>query len=157
MPRTLRPTRSGPTSIWRWRGVSPTGWPRSALDKIRGGIFDLVERQPHGGMPTQFAWLPAKVFWQQEQGILAYLILHGATANDQKYLQLARESMAFWNLFFLDRERQGYFARTTENGLPVIEGPYGQKGAHDQGYHAFELAYLAHVYTRYVRRRRRRQ
>jgi mannose/cellobiose epimerase-like protein (N-acyl-D-glucosamine 2-epimerase family) len=118
------------------------------LDKIRGGIFDCVERQPQGGMPTQFTWGATKDFWQQEQGILAYLILHGATANDRKYLQLARESSAFWNLFFLDRERQGYFFRVTENGLPITEGQYGQKSSHAIGYHAFELAYLAHVYMR---------
>ena len=30
-------------------------------------------------MPTQFAWGATKDFWQQEQGILAYLILYGAT------------------------------------------------------------------------------
>ena len=60
------------------------------LDKIRGGIFDCVERKPGGGMPTQFAWGATKDFWQQEQGILAYLILYGATENPH-YLRLARE------------------------------------------------------------------
>ncbi len=117
------------------------------LDKIRGGIFDCVERQPSGGMPTQFAWGATKDFWQQEQGILAYLILYGATSNSH-YLRLARESSAFWNLFFLDRERQGYYFRTTENGLPILEGQYGMKSSHAIGYHAFELSYLAHLYTR---------
>ena len=118
------------------------------LDLIRGGVFDCVERNPTSKMPTQFAWGATKDFWQQEQGILAYLVLHGATANDRKYLRLARECSAFWNIFFLDRERQGYFFRVTENGLPVIEGEYGQKSGHAIGYHAFELAYLAHVYMR---------
>jgi hypothetical protein len=118
------------------------------LDKIRGGVFDCVERTPGGGMPTQFAWGATKDFWQQEQGILAYLILHGATEGDQDHLRLARECSAFWNLFFLDRERQGYFFRTTENGLPIREGQYGQRSSHAIGYHAFELSYLAHVYTR---------
>jgi mannose/cellobiose epimerase-like protein (N-acyl-D-glucosamine 2-epimerase family) len=118
------------------------------LDKIRGGIFDCVERNPSGGMPTQFAWGATKDFWQQEQGILAYLILHGATANDKQYLELARESQAFWNLFFLDRERQGYYFRTTPDGLPIIDGQYGMKSSHAIGYHAFELAYLAHLYIR---------
>lgn len=117
------------------------------LDKIRGGIFDCVQRKPNGGMPTQFAWDAHKDFWQQEQGILAYLILYGATENPH-YLHLARESSAFWNLFFLDRERQGYFFRTTENGLPILEGQYEMKSSHAIGYHAFELAYLAHLYTR---------
>ena len=117
------------------------------LDKIRGGIFDCVERKPTGGMPNQFAWGATKDFWQQEQGILAYLILYGATGNPH-YLQLARESSAFWNIYFLDRERQGYYFRTTENGLPILEGQYGMKSSHAIGYHAFELAYLAHLYTR---------
>jgi len=117
------------------------------LDKIRGGIFDCVERHPSGGMPTQFAWGATKDFWQQEQGILAYLIVYGATGNPH-YLQLARESSAFWNLFFLDVEHQGYFFRTTENGLPILSGQYGMKSSHAIGYHAFELAYLAHLYTR---------
>lgn len=116
------------------------------LDKVRGGIFDCVERRP-SGMPTEFAFGANKDFWQQEQGILAYLILYGATGNP-RYLQLARESSAFWNLFFLDRERQGYFYRTTENGLPILEGQYGMRSGHAIGYHAFELSYLAHVYTR---------
>jgi hypothetical protein len=119
------------------------------LDKIRGGIFDAVERQPTNGMPTEFAWGSTKDFWQQEQGILAYLILHGATPNDRKYLDLARECTAFWNLFFIDRDRQGIFFRTSENGLPIIQGAYGQKGGHSvSGYHAFELNYLAHLYMR---------
>lgn len=119
----------------------------AGLDKIRGGVFDCVERNPTQ-MPIRFTWGATKDFWQQEQGILAYLILHGATSNDHEYLALARECSAFWNVFFLDRERQGYYFRTTENGLPVLEGEYGRKGGHALGYHAFELSYLAHVYTR---------
>lgn len=118
------------------------------LDRIRGGVFDCVERNPNNNIPTQFAWEATKDFWQQEQGILAYLILHGATANDKKFLELARECSGFWNTFFLDHERQGYFFRVTENGLPILEGEYGRKSGHAIGYHAFELAYLAHVYTR---------
>jgi mannose/cellobiose epimerase-like protein (N-acyl-D-glucosamine 2-epimerase family) len=118
------------------------------IDRIRGGVFDLVEREPQSGMPVQFSWAPTKDFWQQEQGILAYLILHGAAASDTDYLELARACSAFWNVFFLDREREGYFFRTTENGLPVLEGQYGMKSSHAIGYHAFELSYLADLYTR---------
>jgi mannose/cellobiose epimerase-like protein (N-acyl-D-glucosamine 2-epimerase family) len=121
-----------------------------ALDKLRGGIFDAVERNPRNGMPVEFAWGSTKDFWQQEQGILAYLILMGAApAERPKWLELARESMMFWNLFFLDRDRQGIYFRTTENGSPVIEGAYANKGGHSvSGYHAFELNYLAHIYIR---------
>lgn len=119
------------------------------MDRTRGGVFDAVEREPSNGMPTQFAWGCTKDFWQQEQGILAFLILHGAEQGDKEFLSLARESVAFWNLFFLDRDRQGIFFRTTADGLPIIQGAYGQKGGHSiSGYHAFELNFLAHLYTR---------
>lgn len=119
------------------------------LDKIRSGVFDAVERDPQTNMPTQFAWGCTKDFWQQEQGILAYLILHGAEQGDREFIALARELMAFWNLFFLDRDRQGIYFRTTTDGLPVVQGAYGQKGGHSvSGYHAFELNFLAHLYIR---------
>lgn len=119
------------------------------LDKIRSGVFDAVARDPDNGMPTQFAWGCTKDFWQQEQGILAYLILHGAEQGDKEFIALARELMAFWNLFFLDRDRQGIYFRTTTDGLPVVQGAYGQKGGHSvSGYHAFELNFLAHLYIR---------
>jgi len=116
-------------------------------DVLRGGVFDAVERHPDNGMPIEFAWGSTKDFWQQEQGILAYLVLYGATGQ-QFYLDLAEECMAFWNLFFLDRDRQGVYFRTTEGGIPWIEGIYGQKGSHSTGYHVSELNYLAHLYLR---------
>jgi mannose/cellobiose epimerase-like protein (N-acyl-D-glucosamine 2-epimerase family) len=118
------------------------------VDPLRGGVFDAVERNPKNGMPVEFVWFPTKDFWQQEQGILAYLILYGST-GDEAFRYMARECMAFWNLFFLDRERQGIYFRTTEGGWPIIEGIYGQKGGHSiSGYHVFELNFLAHIYIR---------
>jgi hypothetical protein len=120
----------------------------AGTDVLRGGVFDAVQRHPDNGMPIQFAWGSTKDFWQQEQGILAYLVLYGATGQ-KFYLDMARETMAFWNLFFLDRGNQGVYFRTTEGGIPWIEGIYGQKGGHSiSGYHVFELNYLAHLYLR---------
>lgn len=119
------------------------------LDRQRGGIFDAVERRPGNGMPTEFSWMPTKDFWQQEQGILAFLVLCGADCRNPRWRELARESAFFWNCFFLDRDRQGIFFRTSENGDPIIRGSYANKGGHSiSGYHAFELNYLAHIYTR---------
>ncbi len=127
------------------------------LDVLRGGCFDCVERKPRNGMPVEFAWGNTKDFWQQEQGILAYLILYGNTdpkdpalaSARADYQRHAREMMAFWNLFFLDRDNQGVFFRTTENGQPVISGGYANKAGHSvAGYHSFELNYLAHIYLR---------
>ena len=123
------------------------------LDGIRSGVYDAVERVPAKGLEVQFAWRNTKDFWQQEQGILAYLILFGysqptSDPNDKEDLHAAAtELSAFWNLYFLDRERNGVFFRISDNGYPVIESTYGDKGGHSiSGYHAFELAYLAHVY-----------
>lgn len=118
------------------------------LDMIRGGCFDAVERKPTQGFPIQFSWGSTKEFWQQEQGILAYLILHGADPANHTWLELARECQMFWTRFFLDRDRQGIFFRTTESGSPVISGSYSQKSGHATGYHEFELNYLAHLYSR---------
>jgi hypothetical protein len=100
-------------------------------------------------MPIEFTWSSTKDFWQQEQAILAYLILFGQT-RDESYLAMARHTEAFWNLFFLDREHRGMYFRVTENGLPVVQGGYEIRGGHSDasGYHCFELNYLAHVYNR---------
>jgi len=119
-----------------------------AVDQVRSGVFDAVERNPTNGLPLQFSWSNTKDFWQQEQGILAYLILHGHTGKPD-YLELARELEAFWNLFFLDRDRRGVFFRVNADGVPVIDGNYANKAGHAvAGYHSFELNYLAHLYTR---------
>jgi mannose/cellobiose epimerase-like protein (N-acyl-D-glucosamine 2-epimerase family) len=122
------------------------------VDLVRGGIFDALERFPANSMPTEFAWSSTKDFWQQEQAILAYYIMH-RNGNDEAektdFLQLARLCSAFWSLFFIDHDNRKIYFRTTESGEPVIEGQYGIQGGHAiAGYHAFELNYLAHLYIR---------
>jgi mannose/cellobiose epimerase-like protein (N-acyl-D-glucosamine 2-epimerase family) len=122
------------------------------VDQVRGGVYDAVERSPSDkSIPVQLAWQNTKDFWQQEQGILAYLIMYGhlgaAEPGAAPFLALAREISTVWNLYFLDRERNGIFFRISDNGIPVLKSTYGDKGGHSiSGYHAFELAYLAHVY-----------
>jgi putative intracellular protease/amidase/mannose/cellobiose epimerase-like protein (N-acyl-D-glucosamine 2-epimerase family) len=118
------------------------------IDLVRGGCFDAVEREPQNGMDIEFVWGNTKDFWQQEQCILAYLILYGHT-NKSEYLDIARETTAFWNLFFLDRDNRGIFFRVNDIGTPVIADTYGNKAGHAiAGYHTFELNYLAHLYIR---------
>lgn len=123
-----------------------------AMDQARGGVFDAVEREPEGCF-IDFTWGNTKDFWQQEQGILAYLILYGYTGKEE-YLKLARETMFFWNLYFLDMNQGGIYFRTTDDGLPYMLDKYANKGEHAlAGYHSLELSYLAHVYIRtYVRK-----
>ena len=99
------------------------------IDAIRGGCFDAVERNPSNGMPIEFTWGNTKDFWQQEQAILAYLILFGHT-GDNLYLKMARRTEAFWNIFFLDRDHRGMYFRVTDNGLPVTQRGYEVRGGH---------------------------
>ena len=135
-----------------------TSMTEAGVDLSRGGIFDAVERRPKNNMPINFVWGNTKDFWQQEQAILAYLILHGCTQEGEEkkaeYLQLAQEMAAFWNMFFLDRDNKGVFFRVTDAGMPVIQGDYANKATHSiAGYHAFELNYLAHIYiSAYVKK-----
>jgi mannose/cellobiose epimerase-like protein (N-acyl-D-glucosamine 2-epimerase family) len=119
------------------------------VDQIRGGCFDTVEREPSNGEAVEFAWLNTKDFWQQEQAILAYLIVWGHE-RDEFYLTMARRTEAFWNLFFLDRQNRGIFFRVTDNGLAVTDPNYNVRGGHSDasGYHCFELNFLAHIYNR---------
>jgi len=121
---------------------------RCGADQVRGGCFDTVERKPAADQPVEFTWQNTKDFWQQEQAILANLILYGST-RDAKFLDQARAMESFWNAFFLDRDRQGVYFRVSDNGMPVIQGAYANKAGYPiAGYHSFELNYLAHIYTR---------
>jgi mannose/cellobiose epimerase-like protein (N-acyl-D-glucosamine 2-epimerase family) len=137
---------------------------KRGIDPIRSGVYDAVEREPSdSNFPVQFGWSNTKDFWQQEQGILAYSIMFGYYRapdheNAQLFLDLARELSAFWNLYFLDRERNGIFFRVGDNGVPVLRSTYGDKGGHSiSGYHAFELGYLAHIYQLAFLPRQQRQ
>ncbi len=119
------------------------------VDLIRGGCYDTVERKPSNGEAVEFAWLNTKDFWQQEQAILAYLIVWGHE-RDEFYKTMARRTEAFWNVFFLDRQDRGIYFRVTENGLAVTDPNYNVRGGHSDasGYHCFELNFLAHIYNR---------
>ena len=122
--------------------------PEHGMDKQRGGWYDVVERVLGPGETVhRFAWHDRKAWWQQEQGILAYLILAG-TRKDDQYLRHAREGSAFYNAWFLDQEAGGVYFNVLANGLPYLMGTERQKGSHSMsGYHSFELCYLAAVYT----------
>ncbi len=118
------------------------------LDQIRGGWFDVVEREPRNDMPFDFTWHNRKAWWQQEQGILAYLILYGVTGRNE-YLQIARQSIAFWNMAFLDLDYGEIYFDVTDNGLPYTKENRAMKGSHSKsGYHVFELNFLANLYIR---------
>jgi mannose/cellobiose epimerase-like protein (N-acyl-D-glucosamine 2-epimerase family) len=122
--------------------------PAIASDQQRGGWYDVMERlKAPGEMGHRFAFHDRKAWWQQEQGILAYLILHGIV-GDEEFLRFARESAAFYNAFFLDHDDGAVYFNVLASGIPFLMGTERYKGSHSMsGYHSFELAYLAQVYT----------
>lgn len=122
--------------------------PDHGADRQRGGWYDVVERVLEPGQKFhRYAWHDRKAWWQQEQGILAYLILNGVLGKEE-YLRYAREGSAFYNAFFLDVEEGGIYFNVLANGLPYAQGTERGKGSHSMaGYHSFELCYLAATYT----------
>ncbi|MDZ7958800.1 MAG: AGE family epimerase/isomerase [Aulosira sp. DedQUE10] len=123
--------------------------PGVGSDQQRGGWYDVVERLlGEGEKHYRFVWHDRKAWWQQEQAILAYLILTGTVGN-KEYHRLARESAAFYNAWFLDLEEGGVYFNVLSNGIPYLAGGNERgKGSHSMsGYHSFELCYLAAVYT----------
>jgi mannose/cellobiose epimerase-like protein (N-acyl-D-glucosamine 2-epimerase family) len=122
--------------------------PAVGSDQQRGGWYDVMERLLNPGEEVhRFAFHDRKAWWQQEQAILAYLILAGVL-GDGEYLRLARESMAFYNAFFLDHDDGAIYFNVLANGIPYLMGNERFKGSHSMsGYHSFELAYLAQTYT----------
>lgn len=122
--------------------------PDVGSDLTRGGWYDVVERVLKPGQEVhRFVWHDRKAWWQQEQAILAYLILTGSLGKPE-YQKLAREATAFYNSWFLDRDAGGVYFNVLANGVPYLLGTERSKGSHSMsGYHSFELAYLACVYT----------
>src|SRR5258708_26703103 len=81
--------------------------PAAGSDQQRGGWYDVVERCLEGEQERyRFVWHDRKAWWQQEQAVLAYLLLHG-TLKDPEYLRHARAAASFYNAFFLARDSVG--------------------------------------------------
>ena len=122
--------------------------PEAGSDQQRGGWYDVVDRIKQAGQENhRFTWHDRKAWWQQEQAILAYQIMAGSTGDDDA-LRLGREAAAFYNAFFFDYEEGSVYFNVLASGVPYLLGTERQKGSHSMaGYHSFELAYLATVYT----------
>ena len=122
--------------------------PAVGSDQQRGGWYDTVERTLKPGEKWhRLVWHDRKAWWQQEQAILAYLILAG-THGEEKHLRLAREAASFYNAWFLDHDDGGIYFNVLASGLPYLLGSERLKGSHSMsGYHSTELCYLAAVYT----------
>jgi len=122
--------------------------PKVGYDKQRFGWYDVVERVL--GKDEEFhryAWHDRKAWWQQEQGILAYLILQGHMPEEGLYKKFSDESAAFYNAFFLDHNDGGVYFNVLANGIPYLVGTERFKGSHSMSaYHSTELCFLSTVY-----------
>jgi anti-anti-sigma factor len=116
-------------------------------DGQRGGIYDMVERNRQPGEDFhRLVWHDRKAWWQQEQAILACMIMAGSL-QDARYTKLAREYSAYYNAWFPDKDSGGVYFNTLANGVPYLLDTERLKGSHSMsGYHSFELCYLAAVY-----------
>ncbi|MFL6122637.1 AGE family epimerase/isomerase [Actinophytocola sp.] len=123
--------------------------PEHGTDSQRGGWYDMVERTRGADDGRhRFVWHDRKAWWQQEQAILAYLILAGS-GGDSEFREHGREAAAFYNAFFLDHDEGGVYFNVLASGVPYLLGTERLKGSHSMSmYHAAELCYLATVYQR---------
>ncbi|GGL60540.1 hypothetical protein GCM10010129_00080 [Streptomyces fumigatiscleroticus] len=122
--------------------------PDIGSDRQRGGWYDVVERvKAEGEDRFRFSWHDRKAWWQQEQAILAYLILYGITKRVD-FRTEARDAQSFYNAFFLDHDEGAVYFNTLASGLPYLLGTERLKGSHSMSmYHSAELCYLAAVYN----------
>jgi mannose/cellobiose epimerase-like protein (N-acyl-D-glucosamine 2-epimerase family) len=127
--------------------------PSVGADPQRGGWYDMVERVTAPGERFhRLVWHDRKAWWQQEQGILAYLILDGVLHRPE-YAKQAREGAAFYNAWMLDTSAGGVYFNVLADGLPYELGGERSKGSHSMAmYHSAELGFLAAVYTNLLRR-----
>ncbi|MEU7164129.1 AGE family epimerase/isomerase [Streptomyces morookaense] len=128
-------------------GIAET-MPAVGSDRQRGGWYDVVERVLRRGEPWhRFTWQDRKAWWQQEQAVLAYLILYGTTGR-HTFLREARQAEAFYNAFFLDHDEGAVYFNVLAGGTPYLLGTERLKGSHSMSmYHSAELCYLAAVYN----------
>jgi mannose/cellobiose epimerase-like protein (N-acyl-D-glucosamine 2-epimerase family) len=122
--------------------------PSVGMDTQRGGWYDVVERIRGDQRFHRFAWHDRKAWWQQEQAILAYLILAGSLDANGEYRREAREAEAFYNAYFLDHDEGAVYFNVLANGIPYLLGTERLKGSHSMSmYHSTELCYLSAVYN----------
>jgi mannose/cellobiose epimerase-like protein (N-acyl-D-glucosamine 2-epimerase family) len=122
--------------------------PEVGYDNQRFGWYDVVDRVlGENEKYHRYAWHDRKAWWQQEQGILAYLILQGHMPTEENYKKYADESAAFYNAFFLDHNDGGVYFNVLANGIPFLVGTERFKGSHSMSaYHSTELCFLSTVY-----------
>ena len=123
--------------------------PPIGADRQRGGWYDVMERDKTDGQEWyRFTWHDRKAWWQQEQAILAYLILAGIARRRRVPRARRGDAAAFYNAWFLDHDDGRRLLQRPRDGMPYLLGTERLKGSHSMSaYHDTELCYLAAVYT----------
>ncbi len=87
----------------------------------------------------------AKAWWQMEQAVVAGLIMYDITKDD-KYLQMADETLNFFMKYFVDH----VYGEVYENRTKYGEETWGEhKGnGFKAGYHSIELGYYTYLYSK---------
>lgn len=118
------------------------GW-----DAARLGWFDLLDKSSAQDLRARHWSHRNKVWWTQEEGILASLLM-GVVTGESSYHEYARAGMQFWLTCFRDFEHGGVFDTVTDQGVPLNDFKGSWLKA---GYHEIELCRFAHVYLKMLR------
>lgn len=113
---------------------------KKGVNQATGGIFDVVERNPHAQVPL--TWSSHTDWWQQEQLILmaASLLPAAQGADRELMLETLRRASAFYFSNFSNHEEGTDFFRVNAAGQPITTGEYGNVTGHSKGfYHSSEL------------------
>ena len=96
--------------------------PAVGMDRQRAGWYDVMERMRRGTEEwNRFAFHDRKAWWQQEQGILAYLILKGVLGDDE-HLRIARESAGLLQRLLPGPRRRRRLLQRAGQRHPVPDG-----------------------------------
>ena len=119
-----------------------------AWDPLRGGVYDVMERNSPNGQLGEFLFHGDFVWWTQEQLCLAaYLgfLLFG----DHHYLEVARSILRFWICCFM-APRGGVYDTVDHAGNPVSThmGSWLKSS-----YHELEFAYFTSIFEAIINER----
>lgn len=120
----------------------------NGYDHEYGGPFKDYDRIS-GEMMMYGAYDEAKAWWQVEQAITSGLMLFEITW-DQKYLEMADESLDFFMKYFVDPEYGEVYAdRSKTGGRVAYSGGYWDENKGSSwkaGYHSIETGYYSYLY-----------
>jgi mannose/cellobiose epimerase-like protein (N-acyl-D-glucosamine 2-epimerase family) len=91
----------------------------------------------------------AKAWWQMEQAVVAGLELY-RTTGDQRYLDMADESLDFFTTHFQDAQFGEVYADRTRSGGPIPQWGDHKGNTWKAAYHSIETGYYAYLYGKLV-------